>query len=156
MHSNIIGTAVSNSRKGNISQVVLSTTPIWPESVLGLDALYVADHIYRSLDARRWAYETTHYFKPLTPNIKPLTFDELIFEQFPLMRTALFKIIKEHFFIPLSFKITETICEPKPSYDQRGQLVTIRAMATAKACEREVNKCNKCDRRYRCVTQREG
>ena len=167
--NNIVGTAVADSKVGNVCNVVLSGESPWPESVLGpVDrsnpALYVAEHMYRSLDSCRWAHESTHYLNNPTPASFPITIKTLKFYQFKIMRTAMYRIIKEHFFIPLSFKITEVIYPTQPqtlhkrtmACEQTNFPVTIRALATAKPCEREVNKCNKCDRRYRCITQREA
>ena len=109
-------------------------------------------NIYRSINSTRWAFESTHYLNQPTLSSLPITIQRLKIAQTKIMRTALFKTIKEHFFIPLSFKITEIIHELK-RYDDTNDFVTIRAFATAKPCER-TSKCMKCSRRYRCITQR--
>jgi len=136
-----------------------ASSSVWPRSVLLSDYVHVIKdtwlrNIYRSINSTRWAFESTHYLNQPTHESLPLTLQRLEAAQLPIMRTALFKTIKEHFFIPLSFKITEIIHELK-RYDDTNDFVTIRAFATAKPCERQA-KCSQCSRRYRCITQRKA
>jgi len=128
---------------------VLSSTPGGFISISGSYSNGVSPNVYCSIDARRWTQESI--FNPIIPNLKSSS-------KVSSMRIDLFNIIKENFFIPLSFKVMEIIHEPQHvlgATDPIVHLTIIRVLATAKPCERETIKCNKCQRRYRCVTQRE-
>lgn len=84
----------------------------------------------------------------------------------PILQAALFDIIKDNFYIPFdSAKITDIFTNVEHIVPHLSKyrlhpwpekLVMVRIEASAMPCEPEHNKCMKCERRYRCITQRKA